>query len=573
MKPIFFILPLLLFFLSHCSQSSTTIVSVDLVGSLQPHEGIPALPLARGATQKFQAIANYDDKHWENQSKAAVWSINLICPSASDPGSSGEAFATISNDGVVTGINGGSIFVVATVGSTIGCFALTISGSPLVSIEVNPAILTAPAGYSQAFTALGIYEDGSTADLTGSAVWTSSLTNVADVLNTTGQKGVAVGASPGVTTIKATVGNISGTAEFTVTSAVLVSIAVTPTNPSIPLGLSQQFIATGTYSDQTTQNLTNSVTWTSDDPAVATIDIHGVANSVSIGSSTIRATLGGITDSSILSVTTATLDQITLSPLNSTTPLGVNVQFSATGHYTDGSTQDLTSTVVWTSSNPAVATVSNSGTNGLSHPVSLGSTFISAQTNGILSATQLTVSSAELVSIDVTPTNPSIAKGLTQQFIATGNYTDGSTQVITNSVLWSSSNAGIATVTNAAGARGRATGVSPGTVTITATSGAISNHTDLTVTIAVLQSLSVSPQSSSFSQGHTKQYSVIGTYSDNSTADLTTTVTWTSSSPATATISNAGGSEGLATGVSIGFVRFTATLGPIRASANATISP
>ena len=55
------------------------------------------------------------------------------------------------------------------------------------------------------------------------------------------------------------------------TTATLVSIAVTPKNPSVALGTMQQFTATGTYSDGSTQNLTTTATWASSNPAVASI--------------------------------------------------------------------------------------------------------------------------------------------------------------------------------------------------------------------------------------------------------------------------------------------------------------
>src|SRR5207245_10104183 len=60
------------------------------------------------------------------------------------------------------------------------------------------------------------------------------------------------------------------------TAATLVSIAVTPANPSIAKGTTQPFTATGTYSDASTQNLTNTVTWTSSNGSVATITAAGV---------------------------------------------------------------------------------------------------------------------------------------------------------------------------------------------------------------------------------------------------------------------------------------------------------
>ncbi len=89
-----------------------------------------------------------------------------------------------------------------------------------------------------------------------------------------------------------------------------------------------------------------------------------------------------------------------------------------------------------------------------------------------------TTSTPTLDSITVTPGNPSIQVDSTQQFTATGFYSDLSSADITNSVAWSSSNTGFATID----ANGLATGVAAGLTTITATSDAISGNTDLTVT-------------------------------------------------------------------------------------------
>lgn len=77
-------------------------------------------------------------------------------------------------------------------------------------------------------------------------------------------------------------------------SPTLVSIAVTPSNPSIMLGKTQQFVATGTYSDNSTKDLTSSATWTSSNKAVATIDAAGLATSISGGSTLITATPGNL---------------------------------------------------------------------------------------------------------------------------------------------------------------------------------------------------------------------------------------------------------------------------------------
>ena len=83
----------------------------------------------------------------------------------------------------------------------------------------------------------------------------------------------------------------------------LVSIAVTPANQSVKVGTSVQYVATGTYSDGSTQNLTTSVTWTSSNSGVATITSGGVASTLKVGGATITATSGGIVGSTSLNVT------------------------------------------------------------------------------------------------------------------------------------------------------------------------------------------------------------------------------------------------------------------------------
>lgn len=94
------------------------------------------------------------------------------------------------------------------------------------------------------------------------------------------------------------------------TSPVLVSLEVIPTNPAITHGIKQQFIAKGTYSDNSTQDLTLSATWISSNPSVATISTAGLAPSDGPGSTTITATSGSITGSTTLTVNPLALNRV-----------------------------------------------------------------------------------------------------------------------------------------------------------------------------------------------------------------------------------------------------------------------
>src|SRR5450631_4249085 len=173
-----------------------------------------------------------------------------------------------------------------------------------------------------------------------SVTWTSGTPATATI--STG--GLATVAAPtGTSTITATLGAVSGSTVLNATAPTLVSITVTPANASIAKGLTQQFSATGTYTDSSTQNLMASVTWTSGTPATATISTGGLATvAATSGTSTITATLGAVSGSTVLTATAPTLVSITVTPTNPSIAKGLTQQFSATGTYTDSSTQNLT---------------------------------------------------------------------------------------------------------------------------------------------------------------------------------------------------------------------------------------
>ena len=350
-----------------------------------------------------------------------------------------------------------------------------VPGTPpsLVSIAVTPANPSVANGLTQQFTATGTYSDGSTQNLTGAVNWSSSNTAVAAVIGS----GVASGVGVGASTIQAASGSVTGSTTLTVTAPVLSSIAVTPANPSIAKGATQQFTATGTYTDGSAQNLTSTVAWSSSNTTVATINSAGLATSVTTGTSTIQAALGPVIGSTTLTVT-AVLSSIVVTPANPSIAKGTTQQFTATGTFSDGSTQVLTRSVGWTSSNTSVATINNSG---LASGAGTGTSTIQAASGSVTGSTTLNVTAAVLSSIAITPTNPSIAKGATQQFTATGTFGDGSTQNLTSTATWSSSNTAVATINSA----GLASAVGTGSTTIQAISGSVSASTTLTVTTSV----------------------------------------------------------------------------------------
>jgi len=525
--------------------------------------------IANGLSNHFVATGVYTDNSVHDISAAVTWSSSVT------------AVATISNtpgsNGMMTTASAGSTMITATLGGVSSSTILTVTSATLVSIDVTPANPSIADGLTDALQATGVYTDHSTHDLTNSVTWSSSVIGVASVSNASGSNGLASTLSPGSTTITATFAGVSGSTRLTVTAASLVSLGVTPVNPSIAKGLKSQFTAIGTYTDNSTQVLTAQVVWSSSDSTVTTVSnasgYEGLGTALTPGSVTISATLGGTTASTVLTVTPATLVSIGVTPANPSIANGLTSQFIATGLYTDNSTQNLTASVAWTSSDSTVASISNaSASHGLAATVSPGSVTITAASGSVSGSTGLTVTPAALVSIALIPADPSIANGTKQQFAATGTYTDTSTHDVTATVTWSSSDTTVATISNASGSNGLASSIGQGTATITAALGAISGSTGLTVTPAALVSIAVIPANSSIANGTSQQFAATGTYTDNSTQPLTTSVTWSSSATAVAAISNAAGSNGLATSVIQGAATITATLGAISGSTDLTVT-
>jgi len=264
-------------------------------------------------------------------------------------------------------------------------------------------------------------------------------------------------------------------------------ITITPANQTIGNKTSLQYTAIETFSDGSTKDQTTAVTWASSNTSIATLSnaagSNGLANAIAVGSVTVSATDGSVVGTTPLTVGPATLQSIRVIGRTPAIPIpaGYKIQYTAEGTYSDASTQDITTSVDWSSLGDEVATVSNAaGSKGVVSTVAAGSTFIVASLNGLTGNASVVVSNATLSSIEVTPTNPTIAGRATLQFTATGRFSDNSLFPITNQVTWASSSTNAVSIdANTGLATG---GTLPGNATISATRGGVVGQTTATHT-------------------------------------------------------------------------------------------
>ena len=504
---------------------------------------------------KVQLTANevYSDGSKKDVTKTATWT-------------SGTAtVATVDANGQVTAVKVGTVVITATSGGKSGTVNLTVTDVVLSTIAVTPAQPTIPAGSTQQFKATGTYSDNTKRDITADVSWTSSLATVATISGAAGSNGLAAAKAKGTSTITASLGTINGTTVLTVTDALLTSITVTPAKPVIAKGTTVALIATGTYSDNTTKDVTADATWTTSDPTVAVVSnaagSDGLVTGVTAGTTTITAVLAGQGGAVSLRVTNAVLSSVAIIPgADATIVNGTTKQFAAIGTFNDNTQQDITTLASWTSSDATVATVGDSGgKDGLATALAVGQTTIRAAFAGSADTLKLTVTATALASIAIAPTTSTIAKGTTAQFKATATYSDKSTQDITAQATWSSSALAVATISNDT-TDGLATALTAGTTTIRAQYNGQSATATLTVTAATLSTIAVSPSPATVVDGLTVALTATGTFTDGSKQDLTTQVSWTCTDYSIATVSNALGSQGKAQGQSAGKVTIVAAL-------------
>jgi hypothetical protein len=352
------------------------------------------------------------------------------------------------------------------------------------------------------------------------------------------------------------------------------------------IGQTAQFRAIATEqtgnANPTTDDITNSVTWSVSNPSVATISPSGVATAVGAGYTQITVESNGNTAVSDLTVTLpagsgstsgGSITSIAIIPgTQSVASPSQTSQFIAIGTTSTGATVNLTTQVAWNSSSLQIATIG--ATSGLATAVGQGTSTITAiytnPTGGTVVAATATFTvtggtSEKYTAVSVTPGTQALsASGQTGQFIALG--TSGTTGLATDvtsspQIKWSSSIPSIASVS----ATGLVTGLSVGTTSVTAeltnTDGSVVSNTatvNVSATAAPEPLLSLTIIPATVTVGNlqdTAQFLAIGTFSSAPfVRDLTnsSTLTWISSDPSvfpvdTNTAGNSGATAGIAT--------------------------
>jgi hypothetical protein len=430
---------------------------------------------------------------------------------------------------------------------------LVVTAATVKSVSLSPSAPKVAKGLSQAFVATALFSDATTQDVTKLATWA-----VKDVTGTgvatIDTNGVLLAKSVGKATITARYKSRSSSTTAEVTAATLNTLFVSPADPTIASGTSQRFTATGSYSDGTTTDLTSAATWAVTDlvgTGVAAIDGAGVANGKSVGTAQVSADFGGLTGETTLTVSPAVAVTVAISPASSSIAKGTTQHYAAIATLTDGTTQDVTAMAAWTATDRTGTGVASIDSSGLAKANAEGTSTISCAFRGHSASALLTVTPATLVGLTVNPTMAMLYQGQYGSLSAIGGYSDGSTQNLSTTAVWTTadlSGTDVASVT----AGGRVFGKSVGKATITATAGGYSASAVVTVTPPTYTGLTITPSTNFAFSGGTAQFTALATLPDGSTKDVTTATTWSEtdlSGTGIASIDSKGLARGLSTGL------------------------
>ncbi len=544
---------------------------------------VPSVPV--GVRCQFAATGTFSDSSTMDVTEQASWGV------------SPSGILTVSNTagmkGSCTTQAPGTAMVTATIGAVNDSETIIVDTSTLTGITVTPANATLADGLTMQYQGTGLYSNGNMIPETTGCFWSIINTSIATVSNAAGSRGLVTAVNPGTTTVRCIKAGFTGATQITVTPAVVTSIVVSLSDPnplllvvnSLPVGRHGLFTANGNFSDGTSSDVTNMVTWTSDAPSVVTVSdaagSKGEFDTLAPGAASVTATLGSIFDTAQIIVDNSTPTSITVVPVNPTISDGLMLQFTAAGTYSTGNVFDETDGCIWDSSDPTVATISDApGSKGLATAISPGPTDITCTFGGVSGATLLIVDPAALTAIRIEDGNPAnglgpVPDGIRTPLRAIGTFTDGSQPDMTQAVNWGSSAPAVATVGDSPSNKGVMQTLVPGVtqITVTDTMTGTVGMGMITIHVVPLNQVLVNPATFSLGVNSTPiQLHADCIFTTGETFDCTEGSAWSSSNTGVGTVSDTAGTKGLFDGISVGVTDVLATKQGVSGQAQATVT-
>lgn len=401
-------------------------------------------------TLHFSAIAHYESGLIANITNLASWS------------SDNEEIASSNDIGSFMFNKDGKVIIKATFNDmTSNESAIYVQPATLESLTITAPTYSIPAGVPLQLFAEGLFSDKQKYNLSSSTKWTITEAGAGATID---NQGVFVGNTLGTITVIGSINDIvSNEININVVDAKIDSLTVSPSIVAVPQGLSMPVTLLAHYTDGTTDNNFDGVSWYSSNENIVSVDNNGNIQGLNIGVSYVYATKLGVKSNEIaIAVINAKITKIEVSPSYASISKGTKQIYKAYATYSDARQYDLTSSVVWKSNNTDIVEI---GTDGIAYGHNSGEVSIKATFDGIESnSATLIIKPALLTSIELQPKHASVMVGGTINYTANGVFSDDSIDNVNTLLTWRSSDESIAKIT----AAGEIIGVRNGEVIINA---------------------------------------------------------------------------------------------------------
>jgi len=356
-------------------------------------------------------------------------------------------------------------------GSLVGPHTARAAG--LDNLIVRPAVILLGPGEEADLTVTGVYDDGSTADLTTSVVFESRDENVVIVVGATV---IAVGDGETEIRVEHPRTGVRADDPAMVTVSEILDLTISPSAARVEVGRQVNLTALAELDDgRSGVDVTGVVEWESARDEVATV-VGGVVTGLSVGESdlSVRDPSSGVrseNDAAVVTVVAppdpdAELVEVLATPEDSLAIVGDVVLLTVTGVFDDETERDITSEVTFESNRPQIASVDVLGRVYAHAPGTASIRIDHPSGRSVSQRPEIWV--GEMEEIHLNPTQAQVDVGATVQLTALATFDNGLGADVTERVAWSSDQASVAVVSGSPGTRGRATGVSAGVAHIAA---------------------------------------------------------------------------------------------------------
>ena len=434
--------------------------------------------------------------------------------------SNNSDIASVDAQGKVTARSIGSTYIMAKAGNVLASCYITVTAIPVTSVTLDKTSLTLQVGGTASLTAT-VGPDNAT-DKT--VTWSSSDNAVVFVDGT----GRITARGVGTATVTAKAGDKSAACTVTVNPVPVTSVTLSRSSMALQVGETETLTATVAPDNATDKT----ITWSSSDTAIATVDANGKVSAMAVGTATVTAKAGAKSAACTVTVNPVPVSSVTLNKESLTLQIGESETLTATVAPANATDKSVT----WSSSNTDIATVD---ANGKVTAVAVGTVTVTAKAGNMSAACAVTVNPIPVTSVTLNKTSLALQVGETETLTATvapDNATD-------KTVSWRTSDISVASVD----VNGKITTYKVGTATITATAGGVSATCALTVNPVPVASISLDRTSITLKERDNA--TLIATVGPDNATDKT--VTWTSSNTAIATVTSAGVVNAIKAGIAV----------------------